>query len=104
GISGEALSGRALTQAEKFGAEVAIGRTVARLDCDSRPYRVFLSDGRTLSTRAIVIATGVKYRKPELPSLAGFEGSGVYYSATHLEGQLCRGEEVVVVGGGNSAG
>lgn len=104
GISGEALSGRALTQAEKFGAEVAIGRTVARLDCDNRPYRLFLSDGHVLSTRAIIIATGVKYRRLELPSLARFEGAGVYYSATHLEGQLCRGAEAVVVGGGNSAG
>ena len=104
GISGQALSGRALTQAEKFGAEVAIGRTIARLDCDSRPYRLFLSDGRVLLTRTIVIATGVKYRKLELPSLERFEGAGVFYSATHLEGQLCRGEEVVVVGGGNSAG
>jgi thioredoxin reductase (NADPH) len=104
GISGQALSGRALTQAEKFGAEVAIGRTVARLDCDTRPYRLFLSDGQMLLARAIVIASGVTYRKLDLPSLARFEGAGVYYSATYLEGQLCRGEEIVVVGGGNSAG
>src|SRR5205085_3843252 len=67
GISGQALSGRALSQAEKFGAEVAIGRTVARLDCDTRPYRLHLSDGQVLSTRAIVIATGVRYRKLDLP-------------------------------------
>ena len=104
GISGEALAGRALTQAEKFGAEVAIGRTVARLDCDSRPYRLYLSDGQVVRTRAIVIATGVKYRKLDLPSLARFEGAGVFYSATHLEGQLCEGEEIAIVGGGNSAG
>ena len=104
GISGQALAGRALTQAEKFGADVAIGRTVARLDCDSRPYRLFLTDGQVLRTRTIVIATGVKYRKLELPALARYEGAGVYYSATFLEGQICRGEEVVVVGGGNSAG
>jgi thioredoxin reductase (NADPH) len=104
GISGQALSGRALTQAEKFGAEVAIGRTVVRLDCDSRPYRLYLSDGQVLRTRTIIIATGAKYRKLELPSLARFEGAGVYYCATHLEGQQCRGEEVVVVGGANSAG
>jgi thioredoxin reductase (NADPH) len=104
GISGEALAGRALTQAEKFGAEVAIGRTVARLDCDSRPYRLFLSDGQVVRTRAIVIATGVKYRKLDLPSLARFEGAGVFYSATHLEGQSCKGEEIAIVGGGNSAG
>ncbi len=104
GISGEALAGRALTQAEKFGAEVAIGRTVARLDCDSRPYRLYLSDGQVVRTRAIVIATGVKYRKLDLPSLARFEGAGVFYSATHLEGQQCEGQEVAIVGGGNSAG
>jgi len=104
GISGQALSGRALTQAEKFGAEVAIGRTAARLDCGSRPYRVHLSSGQVLQTRTIVIATGVKYRKLGLPALARFEGAGVFYSATHLEGQVCQGEEVVVVGGGNSAG
>jgi thioredoxin reductase (NADPH) len=104
GISGQALSGRALTQAEKFGAEVAIGRTAARLDCGSRPYRVHLSSGQVVKTRTIVIATGVKYRKLDLPAIARFEGAGVFYSATHLEGQVCQGEEVVVVGGGNSAG
>jgi len=104
GISGQALSGRALNQAEKFGAEVAIGRTAVRLDCDSRPYRIQLSDGQTIRTRTIVIATGVKYRRLELPALARFEGAGVYYAATYLEGQLCENQEVIVVGGGNSAG
>jgi thioredoxin reductase (NADPH) len=104
GISGQALSARALLQAEKFGAEVAIGRTAVRLDCDSRPYRVFLSDGQEVRTRAIVIAAGVKYRKLDLPSLARFEGAGIYYSATRLEGQLCVGREIAIVGGGNSAG
>jgi thioredoxin reductase (NADPH) len=104
GISGQALSERALTQAEKFGAEVAIGRTVVRLDYDSRPYRLYLSDGQVLRTRTIVIATGAKYRKVNLPSLPRFEGAGIYYSATYLESQLCGGEEAVVVGGANSAG
>jgi thioredoxin reductase (NADPH) len=104
GISGQALSGRALTQAEKFGAEVVVGRTVVRLNCDSRPYRLFLSDGQEIRTRSIVIATGVKYRKLDLPSLGRFEGAGVYYSATRLEGQLCAGQEIAIVGGGNSAG
>ncbi len=104
GISGQALAGRALTQAEKFGAEVAIGRTVVRLDCDRRPYRLHLSDGDVLRTRAIIIATGAKYRKLDLPSLPHFEGAGVYYCATYLESQLCAGEEVAVVGGANSAG
>jgi thioredoxin reductase (NADPH) len=104
GISGQALAGRALTQAEKFGAEVAIARTAARLDCDSRPYRIHLSDGEVVRTRSIVIATGVRYRKLDLPSLVRFEGAGVFYSATHLEGQMCEGEEIAIVGGGNSAG
>jgi thioredoxin reductase (NADPH) len=104
GISGQALSGRALTQAQKFGAEVAVGRTVVRLDCSSRPYRIKLSDGQEVRARAVVIATGVKYRKLDLPSLARFEGAGVYYSATRLEGQLCAGQDIAIVGGGNSAG
>src|SRR4030095_10927396 len=72
--SGQALAGRALTQAEKFGAEVAIGRSVVRLDCDSRPYRLILSDGQVVRSRTVVIATGVKYRRLDLPSLARFEG------------------------------
>jgi thioredoxin reductase (NADPH) len=104
GISGQALSGRALTQAEKFGAEVAIGRTVVRLDCDSRPYRLYLSDGTVLRTRAIVIATGARYRKLELPALPRYEGAGVFYSATYLESQACKGQEIAIVGGANSAG
>jgi thioredoxin reductase (NADPH) len=104
GISGQALSGRALSQAEKFGAEVAIGRTVVRLDCDSRPYRLHLSDGQVLHTRTIIIATGVKYRKLDLPQLEYFEGAGIYYCATYLESQLCEGEEIAIVGGANSAG
>jgi thioredoxin reductase (NADPH) len=104
GISGQALAGRALTQAEKFGAEVAIARRAVRLDCSERPYRIHLADRETVLTRAIVVATGAQYRRPELTNLARFEGLGVYYSATHLEAQLCEGEEVAVVGGGNSAG
>src|SRR5262249_40129342 len=80
------------------------GRTVTRLDCSSRPYLVELSDGQVVRTRTIVIASGVTYRKLDVPSVAGFEGSGVLYSATHLEGQLCAGEEIAIVGGGNSAG
>jgi thioredoxin reductase (NADPH) len=104
GISGEALAGRAFTQAEKFGATLAIGRRAARLDCDARPYKVVLEDGEVVRTRAIVIASGVRYRKPELPDLARFEGTGVFYSATHLEAQMCAAQPTIVVGGGNSAG
>lgn len=104
GISGQRLAGRALSQAEKFGAEVAIARTVVRVECNTRPYKVHLSDGEVVRTKSIVIATGARYRKPPLPSLERFEGTGILYGATHLEGQLCEGEEIAIVGGGNSAG
>ena len=104
GISGLELAGRAQNQAEKFGAELVIGRTVARLNCDRRPYQIFLSDGEVVQTRTIVIASGARYRRLALPELPRFEGAGIFYSATHMEGQMCRGEEIVIVGGGNSAG
>jgi thioredoxin reductase (NADPH) len=104
GISGMALAGRALNQAEKFGAEVSIGRTALRLECDARPYRIHLANGEVVRTRSIVIATGVRYRRLSLPSVARFEGAGIFYSATRMEGQMCAGEEIVIVGGGNSAG
>src|SRR5207237_7601333 len=90
GISGLALAGRALTQAEKFGAEVAIARSAVRLDCDQRPYRVHLSDGEVVQTRTIVVATGARYRKLDVPALSRFEGAGIVYRATHLEAQSCK--------------
>ena len=104
GISGGALAGRAMTQAQKFGAEVAVASSAVRLGCEARPYTVELSDGRVVRARTIVIATGAEYRQLALDNLASFVGAGVYYAATHIEAQVCRGEEVVVVGGGNSAG
>ena len=105
GISGQALAGRALTQAQKFGAQLLIARTAAKLDCRQRPYAVHLGEeGGSVRTRAVVIATGAEYRKPPLEALARFEGLGVYYAATFMEAQLCAGEEVIVIGGGNSAG
>jgi len=104
GISGQALAGRALVQAEKFGAEVSIARTAARIDCARHPYRIYLEGGEEVLTHTIVIASGVRYRKLELASVERFEGAGIFYSATHLEGQLCKGEEIAIVGGGNSAG
>ena len=103
GISGQLLASRALVQAEKFGAELAVARTAASLACERRPYRVDLGD-TSVQARTVIIATGVQYRKPELPDLARFIGVGVYFGATPLEGALCAGEDVVVVGGGNSAG
>jgi thioredoxin reductase (NADPH) len=104
GISGQALAGRAFSQAEKFGASIAIARSAARLTCDSRPFAVLLSTGDTVHARAVIIASGAQYRKPALERLADFEGAGVYYAATQVESQVCGGEEVIVVGGGNSAG
>jgi len=104
GISGLALAGRALTQAQKFGAEVAIARSAVRFNCDELPYRVHLSDGEVVQARTIVIATGARYRKLAVPELSRFEGGGIFYSATHMEAQSCREEEIAIVGGGNSAG
>jgi thioredoxin reductase (NADPH) len=103
GISGQELAGRALTQAEKFGAEMMIAKGARRLSCEKRPYAIEIDDARILA-KTVVIATGVRYRKLSLENLVSFEGAGVYYGATPIEAQLCRDEEVVVVGGGNSAG
>jgi thioredoxin reductase (NADPH) len=104
GISGQELAGRALAQAQKFGANMMIARTAVRLECDRRPYKVILDDGTPLPTRSIVLAAGAQYNKPPIPKLSQFEGNGVYYGATAMESQLCVGEDVVVIGGGNSAG
>jgi thioredoxin reductase (NADPH) len=105
GISGQALAGRAYTQAQKFGADVAIARSAAHLRCGGEStYKIELSNGTSVRARAIVIASGVQYRKLGLANLDRFEGVGVYYGATYIEAKLCTGEEVIVVGGGNSAG
>jgi len=104
GISGQELAARATTQAQKFGATIIIARKVVQLNCKRRPYELVLDEGKPLAARAIVIATGAQYNKPNLPNLARFEGEGIYYGATFMESQLCAGEEVAVVGGGNSAG
>jgi len=104
GVSGMELAARATTQAQKFGADMMIARTVERLDCDNQPYKVMLDGGESLVARTIVIATGAQYNKLGLANLAEYEGKGIYYGATHIESQLCGGKEVAVVGGGNSAG
>ncbi len=104
GISGQELASRALHQAQKFGAKMLVARSVVKLDCDRQPYRLLMNDGTALSSRAIIIATGAQYNKPGIDNLKQFEGQGVYYGATYMEAQLCGGEEVIVVGGGNSAG
>jgi thioredoxin reductase (NADPH) len=103
GISGQDLAARAYLQAQKFGAHMLITKAT-RLICDRKPYIIELENGARISTRTIVIATGAQYRKLPLENLSRFEGAGVYHGATFMEAQLCGGEEVVVVGGGNSAG
>jgi thioredoxin reductase (NADPH) len=104
GISGQELAGRAYAQAQKFGAEILIARGAASLTCDRKPYNIETEAGQRVPARTVIIATGAKYRKPAVENVSGFEGAGVYYSATFMEAQLCAGEEVIVVGGGNSAG
>jgi thioredoxin reductase (NADPH) len=104
GISGQELAGRAYTQAQKFGAQVIIARGAKQLACSRKPYAVETDNGPRLQARALVIATGAEYRKPSLEHLSQFEGAGVYYGATFVEAQLCAGDEVIVIGGGNSAG
>jgi thioredoxin reductase (NADPH) len=104
GVSGLELASRATTQAQKFGAHMLIARSVVRLDCSRRPYQVVLDSGDAPPARTIVIATGAQYNKPSIANLEGFEGQGIYYGATFMESQLCEAEEIIVVGGGNSAG
>src|SRR5205085_4626996 len=103
GISGQDLAGRAYVQAQKFGAHILIAKAT-QLICHRRPYIIELENGARISTRTIVIATGAQYRKLPLENLSRFEGAGVYHGATFMEAQLCGGEEVIVVVGGNSAG
>jgi len=104
GVSGQELAARALTQAQKFGAKMMVARNVVKVNCDRRPYSLFLDDGNVLLTRSIIIATGAQYNKPPIANLKKFEGQGVYYGATYIESQLCEDENVIVIGGGNSAG
>jgi thioredoxin reductase (NADPH) len=104
GISGQDLAARAFVQAEKFGAEMSVARTALQLQCEYPLYRIDLGSGSTIEARSIIIATGAEYRRPSIPELKRFEGIGVYYGATQMEASLCQGEDVIVVGGGNSAG
>jgi len=105
GVSGQDLAARALAQAEKFGAQIMIARDATALTCERQPYRIRIDDeDGGVPARTIIIATGVQYRRPAIHNLSRFESIGVYYSATFMEAQLCAGEAVVVVGGGNSAG
>jgi thioredoxin reductase (NADPH) len=104
GISGQELATRAITQAQRFGAQMIVAKVARQLLCDRKPYAIEADDGSRVSSRAIVIASGARYRRLPIENLSKYEGAGVYYGATHIEEQLCGGEEVIVVGGGNSAG
>jgi len=104
GISGQELADRAFVQAEKFGAQISIARTASRLKCLHPPYVVELDDRSSIQGRTIIIAAGSRYRKLDLANVEQFEGVGIYYGATQVEGPMCRDNEVAVVGGGNSAG
>ncbi len=104
GISGNELTGRAYTQAQKFGAQVMIAQGATKLSCDRKPYAIEVESGPRIPARTIIIATGAEYRKLSIDNLDEFENAGVYYGATFIEAQLCGGEDVIVIGGGNSAG
>jgi len=104
GISGQELASRAYTQVQKFGAQVMIASGAKKLTCERKPYAIETDSDGHLPARAIIIATGAEYRRLALDNLSQFEGAGVYYGATFIEAQLCSGEELIVVGGGNSAG
>lgn len=111
GISGMALAGRAFNQAHKFGAEIAIPLSVDRLDCSDadcagrKPFKIELTDGRgTLLARSVIVASGARYRRPGIHNLPDFDNNGVSYWASPIEAKLCEGEEVALIGGGNSAG
>jgi thioredoxin reductase (NADPH) len=106
GISGQALAGRAFNQAQKFGAEIALPLEVVRLVCDpsGETPQLELSNGAIVRARTVVIASGARYRRPDIANLADFEGAGISYWASPVEARLCAGEEVALVGAGNSAG
>lgn len=104
GISGQALTGRGFLQAQKFGAEVAVAQEAASLTCGTPFHTIRLECGGQLRARSVIIASGAIYRQPEIEGLSAFEGVGVHYGASHIEGMMCRDQHVVIVGGGNSAG
>ena len=104
GISGHDLAAAANAQAQKFGAQLMVARSATRLDCGRRPYVLEVDHGETIESRTLIIASGAEYRRLSVPDAVRFEGAGVYYSATPMERELCQDEELIVVGGGNSAG
>ena len=104
GVSGQGLASRAQVQAHKFGATIALPYSVQGLDCSEQPYHIQLNHNCAVQAKTAIIATGARYRKLGLPNEEKFEGVGIYYAATAMEGLLCQNEEAIVIGGGNSAG
>lgn len=105
GISGQALAGRGLSQCRKFGAEVGVPIEALTIEsADAQSFQIGLDHDEGVHARAVVIATGARYRKPDITRLEHFEGRGIYYSATFMEVAFCNNQELIVVGGGNSAG
>jgi thioredoxin reductase (NADPH) len=104
GISGQALAGRALSQAQKFGASFCVASEAINLHSERRPYVIDLAEGTSISANVVLIATGAQYRSLDIQTPNRFLGAGVYYAATNMEARLCEKEDIIVVGGGNSAG
>ncbi len=104
GISGQALAGRAYTQAQKFGVTMLIPAEAVKLDCDAHPFALHLACGGKLTAKTIVVASGARYRRPDYENLTELEGSGIWYWVSPIEAKTCKNTEVVLVGGGNSAG
>jgi len=104
GITGQELAARAFTQSQKFGAQLLIAKSATSLSCDRKPYTLEIGEDARISARTVVIATGAEYRRLPIDNIERFENAGIYYGATFIEAQLCRDAEVIVVGGGNSAG
>ena len=104
GLSGQELANRSIAQAQKFGAQIMVAQSVVHIDTSRQPFKVVLESGLKFNTRTVVIATGAQYARLPIEDADTFTGRGIYYNATHMEAQLCDAEEVIVVGGGNSAG
>jgi thioredoxin reductase (NADPH) len=104
GLSGQELANRSIAQAQKFGAQIMVAQSVVHIDTSRQPYKVVLESGLKFNARTVVIATGAQYARLPIEDADTFTGRGIYYNATHMEAQLCHSEEVIVVGGGNSAG
>ena len=104
GISGQELADRAYMQAQKFGAQIIVAKAATHLTCNRRPYVIEFDDGSHVTARAVIVASGAEYRRLSVDEPLRYEGAGVYYGATFVEAQMCQGQDLIVVGGGNSAG